>query len=92
MGNKSDQRLEQINVNFEEIQNISKFSWKKLVKRKSIENALTYLNLNQGSNSQKSNTLGMAPYLTSCNEDFEFKTSSFIAKVQTHMIESIKKT
>ena len=79
-----------INYNFEEIKNMSKVSWKKLVKTKSIEKALNYLNFNQGSKSQKSNELRLAPYLTSCNEDFELKTSSFIAKVQTHMIENIK--
>ena len=31
----------------------------------------------------------MAPYLTSCNKDFELKVSSFIAKVQTHTVENI---
>ena len=32
----------------------------------------------------------MAPFLTSSNEDFELKTATFIAKIQTHMIEHIK--
>ena len=31
----------------------------------------------------------MAQFLTSKNEEFELKTSSFIAKVQTHMIENV---
>ena len=76
----------EINITFEEIRNMSKDSWKKIVKRKSIESALLYLNSNQGSKSQKRNTLSMAPFLTSSNEDFELKTTTFIAKIQTHMI------
>ena len=67
-----------------------KVSWKKLVKRKSIENALTYLNFSLGSKCQKSKTLRRSPFLTLCNEYFEMKTSSIIAKDQTHMIENFR--
>ena len=32
----------------------------------------------------------MPPYLRSHSEDFSIKTASFIAKIQTHMVEGIK--
>ena len=60
------------------------------VKGKPTENALKYLNSNQGSKSQKRNSLQMAPYLTSDENKFALKSSSFIATFQTHMIENIK--
>ena len=65
-------------------------SWKSFVKRKSTENAIDYLNLNQGSKSQKSESLILSTFLSSDNNKFSLQTSSFIAKIQTHMIENIK--
>ena len=61
-----------------------------MVKQKSIKSALEHLNYNQGSKRQKSKTILMAPFLTSKNEEFELKTSSFIAKVQTHINANFK--
>ena len=63
---------------------------KLIVKNKSIEIALEYINSNQGSKSQTRKSLVMAPYLSSNTEEFPLKTASFIAKAQTHMIENIK--
>ena len=80
----------EINLTFDEIREMSEESWKKIVKQKSIKSALEHLNYDQGSKSQKSETLMMAQFSTSKNEEFELKTSSFIAKVQTHMIENVK--
>ena len=85
-----DLKMFKINLTFEEISTMSEKSWKLLVKNKSIEIALENLNSNQGSKSQKSKSLEMAPYLTSNNEEFSLKTASFIAKLQTHMVENIK--
>ena len=80
----------EITLTLDEIRKMPEASWKSLVKGKSTENALKYLNSNQGSKSQKRNSLKMAPYLTSDNNEFSLKTSCFIAKIQTHMIENIK--
>ena len=52
--------------------------------------ALEFLNTNQGSKSQKSSELKMVKYLCPNNEDITIKIASFIALVQTHMIENVK--
>ena len=85
-----DLKCFEINLTMEEIQNMPEEAWKLLVKNKSIENALKELNSKQGSKSQQKRNLVMAPYLRSHSEDFSIKTASFIAKIQTHMVEGIK--
>ena len=79
-----------INLTMEEIQNLPEETWKLLVKNKSIENTLKELNFKQGSKSQQKRSLTMAPYLRFHSEDFSIKTASFIAKIQTHIVEGIK--
>ena len=60
------------------------------MKRKTIESALRYLNLNVGSKSQEYQQLKMSNYLSSQNEDMPVETAKFIAKAQSHMIENVK--
>ena len=55
----------EIILTFEEISNMPEETWKLIVKNKSIKLALEYLNSNQGSKSQKSKSLVMAPHLSS---------------------------
>ena len=74
----------------EEIRILKKEAWKTLVKSKTIERSLKYLNLNIGSKSRKYDTLEMSNFLTSNNEEFHVETSKFIAKFQTHMVETVK--
>ena len=82
----------EITLTFDEIRKMPEESWKSFVKRKSIENALEYLNFNQESQSQKNKSLMMAPFLSSDNNKLSLKTSRVSAKIQTHMIENIKCT
>ena len=64
--------------------------WKSMVKTKTTESALRYLNSNIGSKSRKYEQLKMSNYLISQNKDMQIETAKFIAKAQSHMIETIK--
>ena len=74
----------------EEIRAISETDWKQLIKNKTVQITLRFLNSNQGSKSRQYNELKMAPYLSPNDEYIDFKTASFIAKTQTYMVENIK--
>ena len=80
----------QIDFTMEEIRKTPKATWKSLIKKKTIELALEFLNSNQGSKSRKSSELKMVKCLCPNNEDITIKIASFIALVQTHMIENVK--
>ena len=79
-----------VNIPLEDIRHIPKEAWKKRIKQKSCELALLCLNSNQGSKSHQKEYLEMSPYLRSNKEDIPIKASSFIAKVQAHMVKNIK--
>ena len=57
----------EINHSMEEIKTIDEEAWKKLIKCKTTEKSLKYLNLNIGSKSRKYVSLEMSNYLTSKN-------------------------
>ena len=80
----------EITLSMDEIRRIPKETWKLTIKTKTSELALALLNSNQGSKSQKKEAFEMSPYLKSNNEDVSVITASFIAKIQTHMIENVK--
>ena len=79
-----------ITLTLEEIRLVPKEAWKSRIKTKSIELALAFLKSNQGSKSQQKVKLEMSPYLKSSIEDVSVQTASFIAKIQSHMVENIK--
>ena len=79
-----------ITLTLEEIRHIPKEAWKLRIKNKSIELAIAFLNSNQGRKSQQKEELEMSPYLKSNIEDVSVQTASFIAKIQSHMVENIK--
>ena len=60
-----------------------------MIKAKATENALLFLNSSIGSKSQAYKELKLSFYLSSQSE-VPIETAKFIAKVQSHMIESIK--
>ena len=74
----------------DEIRVISEADWKQLIKNKTVQISLEFLNSNQGSKSRQYNELRMAPYLSPNNEYLSIKTASFMARIQTHMVENIK--
>ena len=80
----------EITLAYDDIRKMPEDSWKSFVKRIFFKNAVEYLNFNQGRRSQKSESLMMAPFLSSDDNEFSLQTSSFIAKIQTRMIENIK--
>ena len=65
-------------------------SWKSVVKTKTPEIALKYLNSITGSKSRKYEVLKMSNYLTSQNEYIPIETAKFIVKIQSHMVETVK--
>ena len=79
-----------IEYSIKEIGSFKEEIWKSMVKTKTTESALRYLNSNIGSKSRKYEQLKMSNYLTSQNEDMQIETAKFIAKAQSHMIETIK--
>ena len=79
-----------ITLTLEEIRHIPKEAWKLRIQNKSIELAIAFLNSNQGRKSQQKEELEMSPYLKSNIEDVSVQTASFIAKIQSHMVENIK--
>ena len=80
----------EINHSMEEIKTIDEEAWKKLIKCKTTEKSLTYLNFNIASRSRKYDSLEMSNYLTSKNEEFGIETEKFIAKLQTHVVKTVK--
>ena len=79
-----------IEYSIKEIGSFKEEIWKSMVKTKTTESALRYLNLNIGSKSRKYEQLKMSNYSISQNEDMQIETAKFIAKAQSHMIETIK--
>ena len=75
---------------FDEISLITEESWKSVVKTKTSEVALKYLNTITGSKSRKYEVLKMSNYLSSQNENVPIERAKFIAKLQTHIVETIK--
>ena len=80
----------EISSTLSEIKNISEENWKMSVKIKTHKNALFYLNSIIGSKSKTYEELKMAPYLCSYSEEIPNETAKFIAKAQSHMIETVK--
>ena len=78
-----------INQTLSEIRLTKKETWKSMIRSKAIENALKYLNSTRGSKSQAYKELKMSNFLTSHSE-VPIETAKFIAKIQSHMVESIK--
>ena len=70
----------EITLTYDEIRKKPEESWKSFVKRKSTENALEYLNFNQGSKSHKSEALMMAPFLSSENNEFSNLFINFLQR------------
>lgn len=73
-----------------EIKMFKEEAWKTFVKEKSISYTINYLNSKVGSKSRTYTELKMSKFLSSHNEDTPIETAQFIAKVQTHMIETVK--
>ena len=80
----------EIEVNMAEIRTIKEESWKSLIKENTQSIALNYLNSQVGSKSRKYKELKMSKFLCSENHDIPIETAKFIAKVQAHMVETIK--
>ena len=60
------------------------------MKTKTTDIALKYLNSITGSKSRKYQELRMSNYLCSQNEYVPVETAKFIAKIQSHMVETVK--
>ena len=60
-----------------------------MVKSKTTEHALIYLNSRIGSKSQNYKELKISSFLSSESE-VPFETAKFIAKIQTHMVETVR--
>ena len=73
-----------------EISLIKEENWKLLIKTRAIECSLKFLNSITGSKSRKYQDLKMSNYLSSQIENVPIETAKFIAKTQTHMIETVK--
>ena len=73
-----------------EIGSFKEESWKSLVKSKTTSFPLKYLNSIVGSKSQRYQELKLSLYLSSQNENIPVETAKFIAKTQSHMIETVK--
>ena len=71
-----------IEKSLEEIRVIKEDSWKSLVKTKTTDIALKYLNSITGSKRRKYNKLRMSNYLCSQNEYVSVETAKFIAKIK----------
>ena len=65
-------------------------SWKSLVKLKIAAIAPKYVNFIVGSKSQKYQKLKLYKYLSYQNENIPVETAKFIAKTQSHMMETVK--
>ena len=65
-------------------------NWKQSIKLKTTQNALTYLNSKVGTKSHKYEKLQMSNFLLPNEEEIPIETAKFIAKIQTHMIETVK--
>ena len=79
-----------IDLSMDEIQCISELNWKQMMKEKTINKALDYLNSVKGRKHRNYGELKMAPYLCPNNEDLSVDVAKFIAKAQSCMIENIK--
>ena len=73
-----------------EIGLIKEENWKSLVKSKSTVCALKFLNSTVASKSKKYLELKISYFLSSNCENIPVETAKFIAKTQSHMIETIK--
>ena len=78
-----------IDPNLEEIRLVKEDKWKELIKNKTTENALIYLNSDIGSKSKNYKELKMSSFLSSQSE-VPIETAKFIAKIQTHMVETVR--
>ena len=76
-------------LTLEEIQNIPVNQWKKTIKEKTTNIAISYLNNIVGTKSRTYKKLEMSPYLGQ-NDKMPIETAKFVAKAQSHKIESIK--
>ena len=65
-------------------------SWKSLIKHKSIEYILKYLNSKVGTKSKHYEKLKISNFLSSHSEETPIETAQFIAKVQSHMVETVR--
>ena len=80
----------EIRSSFSEIGLLKEENWKSLVKSQSTVCALKYLNSIVGSKSKKYQELKISYFLSSHSENIPVETAKFIAKTQSHMIETIK--
>ena len=79
-----------IDSTIDEVRLLKEETLKSMIKSKATENASLFLNSSIGSKSQAYKELKLSFYLSSQSE-VPIETAKFIAKVQSHMIESIKK-
>ena len=79
----------EIQLSLEEIRKMSVDKYLKYIKTKAEENALKYLNKNQGSKSRQYEQLKMLEYLCP-NDVIQPEMAKFIIKVQCQMIENVK--
>ena len=78
-----------ITLSMDEIENTSSALWKEKIKAQTHINALYYLNSNLGSKSRVYTHLKMSNFL--CPNEFStIESAKFIAKIQSHMIETVK--
>ena len=79
-----------INYTMDEIREFKEETWKTFIKEKSTKYTIIYLNSIVGSKSRSYNELKMSKFLSSDSEDTPIETAKFIAKIQTHMIETVR--
>ena len=78
-----------ITMTKDEIENTSISAWKEKVKTQTHIHALLYLNSNLGSKSQEHKELKISSFLCP-NEYLTIDTAKYIAKIQCHMVETVK--
>ena len=80
----------QIEQSMDEIKTFKEKAWKTFVKQKSTNYTINYLNSKVGSKRRNYKELRLFKLLISQNENTLIETALFIARIQAHMIETVK--